>query len=239
MLAATLRRSITGRWNTMARRTGGTSATPSQVTRPMDGGTRPIATRNSVVLPEPFGPISTVGGPGQMASDTRSSTVTWPVPWPARMVTSSKRIGRSAGMARILSRQPLAGAAQEPRAGIDDNNNRDQHQAEPDRQRQIALGGFQRDGRGHGAGEAVDVTADDDDGADFGSGAAEAGQQRDHEAEAALPDQCQHPRERTDIHRVELVTVFGPQILDGLSRQRRDDRRHQDGLRHHHRGRRE
>src|SRR5437868_15509837 len=131
MLASTLRRSITGRWNTMARRFGGASVTPSQVTRPADGGMSPIATRSSVVLPEPFGPISTVGAPGQMVSDRRSSTITAP----ALMVTSSKRIGRSAGMARMLPRQPFAGAAQEPRSGIDDNNDRNQHHAKPDRQR--------------------------------------------------------------------------------------------------------
>src|SRR5258708_28061036 len=179
----------------MARRSGGAGVTPSQVTRPADGGTSPIATRKSVVLPEPFGPISTVGAPGQMASDTRSSTVTWPVPWPARMVTSSKRIGRSAGMARILSRQPLAGAAQEPRAGIDDNNNRDQHQAEPDRQWQVALGGFPRDGPGHGAGEALDIYADVDVVANFPRGAAPPGPQRVNptSADTLPPHSCPLP----------------------------------------------
>ena len=34
---AALRRSITGRWNTMARRVGGTCSRPPQVTRPRDG----------------------------------------------------------------------------------------------------------------------------------------------------------------------------------------------------------
>ena len=55
---------MTGRWNTMARRVGGTPVRPPQVTCPPVGATSPIATRSSVVLPAPFGPISTVGAPG-------------------------------------------------------------------------------------------------------------------------------------------------------------------------------
>ena len=47
----------------MARRVGGTSSRPPQVMRPCDGATRPIAARNSVVFPEPFGPTNMVGGP--------------------------------------------------------------------------------------------------------------------------------------------------------------------------------
>ena len=42
-------------------------------------------------------------------------------------------------------------------------------------------------------------------------------------------------RERADVHRGQLVAILHPQILDGLARQRGDDRRHQDGLRDHHR----
>ena len=36
------------------------------------------------------------------------------------------------------------------------------------------------------------------------------------------------------MHRAELVAVFEPQILDGLARQRGDDRGNQDGLGKHH-----
>ena len=53
---------------------------------------------------------------------------------------------------------------------------------------QVALGGFQRDGSGHGAGEAVDIASDDDHRAHFGGGAAEAGKQCRHQREAAVPD---------------------------------------------------
>ena len=95
----------------------------------------------------------------------------------------------------------------------------------PMRERQVALGGFQRDRGGHGAGEAVDVAADDDDRADLGGGPAEAGEQRGDKAEARVPDQRRDAAERADIHRGELVAIFGPEILDGLARQRGDDRR--------------
>jgi hypothetical protein len=71
-LPDTLRRSITGRWNTMARRVGGTLRRPPKLTCPPVGSTSPMATRISVVLPPPFGPISTVGAPGAKRSETRS-----------------------------------------------------------------------------------------------------------------------------------------------------------------------
>ena len=76
MLAATVRRNITGRWNTMARRFGDAFARPPQVTRPAVGSIRPMARRISVVLPEPFGPISTVGAPDMKVSEMPSRIVT-------------------------------------------------------------------------------------------------------------------------------------------------------------------
>ena len=45
--------------------------------------------------------------------------------------------------------------------------------------------------------------------------------------------------ERADVHGGKLVAIFDPQVLDGLARQRRDDRRDQHGLRDDHRLRRE
>ena len=49
---------------------------PPQVTRPEVGSIRPMARRISVVLPEPFGPISTVGAPGINVSEMPSRIVT-------------------------------------------------------------------------------------------------------------------------------------------------------------------
>ena len=76
MLAAAERRSITGRWNTMARRCGAACAMPPQVTRPDVGSIKPMARRISVVLPEPLGPISTVGAPDINVSEMPSRIVT-------------------------------------------------------------------------------------------------------------------------------------------------------------------
>ena len=87
------------------------------------------------------------------------------------------------------SRVALAGAAYAPRQRVDDDDDDDQHHAEADRQRQVAFGGLQRDCRRHRAGEALDVAADDDDGADFRRRAAEPGEQSGDEREARIPDQ--------------------------------------------------
>ena len=52
----------------------------------------------------------------------------------------------------------------------------DEDEPEPQRERQVALARLERDRRRHHARDAVDVAADDHDGADFGGGAAEARQ---------------------------------------------------------------
>ena len=70
MLPAALRRSMAGRWNTMARRIGGDllAAAPGDAAA-RSGGSNPMRARSSVVLPEPFGPIRTVGAPGGAERD--------------------------------------------------------------------------------------------------------------------------------------------------------------------------
>jgi hypothetical protein len=98
MLAAVLRRSITGRWNTIARRVGAASSRPPHVTRPREAAMSPMARRSSVVLPAPFGPMSTVGGPAANFSETLSRSLTLP----AATLTSSSTIGRSETGARML-----------------------------------------------------------------------------------------------------------------------------------------
>src|SRR5207244_11469176 len=119
------------------------------------------------------------------------------------------------------------------------DDDRDQHEADADRQRQVALGSLQRNRRRHGAGEAFDIAADDDDGADLRRGTAKAGEQRRDQAEARVPDQRADAANGPEIHRGEFVAVFDPEILDGLSGQRGDDRRDQHGLRDDHGARRE
>ena len=51
---------------------------PPQVMRPPLTGKRLIAARSSVVLPAPLGPISTVGGPGEIVSVMPSRIVSAP-----------------------------------------------------------------------------------------------------------------------------------------------------------------
>ena len=82
----------------MARRVGGDASRPPQVMKPCETGISPMAARNSVVLPEPFGPIRTVGGPLPSVSVTRSRIVTSP----ATIVTSTSINGRSMAGGRMV-----------------------------------------------------------------------------------------------------------------------------------------
>src|SRR5690242_18271174 len=154
----------------MARRFGTPIAWPPQLRPPRDGARSPMARRSSVVLPEPFGPISIVGAPSESVRVMRSRMVTAPTV----TLTSWNSIGRLASGGCIASRRQIfAGAPRRPGESVDGNDDRHQHKAEPDGQRQIAFGGLQRDRGRHGAGEAVDIPADDDDGPDLRRGTAE------------------------------------------------------------------
>ena len=89
---------MTGRCNRIARRVGGDTSCPAQVTRPRETGISPIAARSSVVFPEPFGPIRTVGVPGPINREMLSRIVTSP----ARIPASTNMIGKSEAVARIV-----------------------------------------------------------------------------------------------------------------------------------------
>src|SRR5262245_28745754 len=132
---------------------------------PAVGVSRPVASLMSVVLPEPLGPIRTVGEPASSSSVTsRRMQVS-----PAAKATESKTMGSVLVRSRIaLSGMALRPAAHGPGHGIHNEDHRDQHQAEADGERQVAFGGFQRDGGGHHAREAVDVAADDHHRANLG-----------------------------------------------------------------------
>src|SRR5262245_38127160 len=89
---------MVGRWNVIARRSGDAFSREPQLMLPPESGTRPIATRNSVVFPLPFGPIKIVGDPGAIVSEIESSIVT-----SRRMTEAFARTkGRSEAGARIL-----------------------------------------------------------------------------------------------------------------------------------------
>ena len=107
-LAAALRRSITGRWNTMARRVGAQSMRPPQVIRPELGAASPMQSRSRLVLPAPFGPTISVGAPGAIVRLARSISR---VP-PASSETSSSTSGRSLVGARIVENFAMPHAVQ-------------------------------------------------------------------------------------------------------------------------------
>src|SRR5262249_30405109 len=130
---------MTGRWNTIARRVGGASLRPPQVTRPPVGRTRPMARRSSVVLRAPFGPIRTVGAPATSASEIWSRIGTPR----ATSETLSSTIGKSARGARMGSScDALAETSHPPSAGVHGYDDRNQHQAESQGERQGTLPGL-------------------------------------------------------------------------------------------------
>src|SRR5262249_49431965 len=134
----------------MARRRPSLSARPPQVTRPDVGATSPTASRISVLLPEPFGPTSTVGAPAPMVS-VRSRTIAWSR---AGTATFSSPSGRSLTGGRTTSpRAQLADATHAPGGRVDQHDQRDEKEAEPDRERQVPLRGLERDRGGHRTGE--------------------------------------------------------------------------------------
>ena len=92
---------------------------------------------------------------------------------------------------------------------------------EPERERQVALARLERDRRRHDASDAVDVAADDHDGADFGGGAAEPRQHDRDERIARVPEQrCRRGR-RCRAERAQLLLVLVPRVFEHLARQRR------------------
>jgi hypothetical protein len=89
---------MTGRCKRIARRVGGDTSRPPQVTRPRETGISPIAASSRVVFPEPFGPISMVGAPSPIDREMSSRIVTFP----ARIPAAANMIGKSETGARIV-----------------------------------------------------------------------------------------------------------------------------------------
>src|SRR5262249_43946195 len=138
--------------------------------RPELGAARPMASRISVLLPLPFGPMRTVVAPPASVSEISSTMGVSP----ARSETLSKTMGSSLAGARMIStRTELANAAHAPRRRVDNDDEDDEDEPEAESERKIAFRGFERDGGGHGAGEAVDVAANDHHSSDLGRGAPE------------------------------------------------------------------
>src|SRR5690606_17185878 len=95
----------------MARRAPSSLVRPPQLRRPALASISPMPRRMSVLLPEPFGPTSRVGAPGEIVSEIRSRIVTPP----ARTLAPSNEIGRSLMLECIrLSRTEFAVAPDAP-----------------------------------------------------------------------------------------------------------------------------
>ena len=98
---------------------GAPASRPPQVTRPRGRRIRPMASRRSVVLPAPFGPISTVGAPGRdRERDGRGSS-----PRAGEASICSSMIGRSDGRCahgHPANRSPVRRGA--PGRGVDEKS---------------------------------------------------------------------------------------------------------------------
>src|SRR5215470_10743956 len=127
MLAAAERRNMTGRWNTMARRSPAVVLCPPHMIRPVVGVSNPMARRISEDFPDPLGPTSTVGAPGASTNETDSRMVTPSL----RTETSSIVIGSSLGGARMISSGlEFAKPSRKGGGGVNRNDKGDQHDAE-------------------------------------------------------------------------------------------------------------
>src|SRR5689334_8416273 len=133
---------MAGRWNTMAHRSGAITARPPRLTLPCDGCKRPIRRRSNVVLPEPFGPMRTVGAPAGIVSDTSSRSS---LPRTVTLTLSSVMGNSSLGARMVSAGESFARAADRPGQRVDNDDDRDQDDAQSDRERQIAFGSFQCD----------------------------------------------------------------------------------------------
>src|SRR4029079_13006872 len=122
MLPAAERRSNTARWNTIAC-PGGGAVNPPHVTCPRTGASRPCSTRNSVLLPEPFGPRMNVRRAARIVASTSLRTRV------SRRTTSTS-VATIGSPSTATSASPKAQprvVAGHVRADIQRHDERDQH----------------------------------------------------------------------------------------------------------------
>src|SRR5689334_10994665 len=73
------------------------------------------------------------------------------------------------------------------RARVERDYQRNEDDAQAQCERQVALAGLERDGGGHDARDAIDVTANDHDRPDLRGGTAKPGQNDGNQGEARVP----------------------------------------------------
>ena len=130
---------------------------------------------------------------------------------------------------------PPAPPLQQHDRAIDRADDAQQHQAQAQRQREIALAGLQRDGRGHHPRDAGDIAADDHHRAHLGYRATEGGEQHGGYAQALVQQHQQRAGQRAGAERAQLVAALVQRRLHQPAGERGDQRRDQHSLRHHHR----
>src|SRR5258705_4799857 len=101
------------------------------------GANSPWHSRMSTLFPAPFGPRMTVRGPSVISIDTRSMIV---LPSTAKETWSRTRAACSAVAALSRFLDPV-------RARVQREYQRDEDDAQPQRERQVALAGLERDRR--------------------------------------------------------------------------------------------
>src|SRR5215472_9035274 len=112
----------------------------------------------------------------------------------------------------------------------------DEDQAETEREGEVPLACLQRDGRGHGAGVATDIAADDDDRADLRDGAAERGEKRGQERAAPDDEQLQNGAAPGCAIDPQQVAIVRPQRRNAAMHQGHYDRGGKGRLRDDHGG---
>ncbi|MCY1508867.1 hypothetical protein D9M68_431910 [compost metagenome] len=142
---------------------------------------------------------------------------------------------RRRGSAQRARGQPL----QQPDGAVDRTDHRQQHDAQRQGQREVALAGLQRDGGGHHARDAGDVAADDHHRPHLGDGPREGREQHGGHAHPVVHQHQQGGGQRPGAQRAQLVAAVGQRRHHEPARQRGDQRRDEHALRHHHRRRRE
>ena len=120
--ASAERRSITGRWNTIACLRG---ASRRPRTLPDDGASRPCIRRISTLLPAPFAPRMMVLGPASISQRQRLDDVE-----ERNLLELQRQASSVAALRRFLD---------EKRRRVQREHHRDQHHAQAERERQVAL----------------------------------------------------------------------------------------------------
>ena len=198
----------------------------AQRTRPRVGASRPWQTAHQHAL---AGAVRTEDDRSRPGFEHEIDVVDGSACPPAANVTPARAPAEAAG-ARVSHDGAARALFRNVRDDVEREHDREQHEAETERQRQVALRCLERDRSRHHARDAVDVAADDHHGADFGDRAPERREHDRHQREAQVVQQRDRGRDGARAERLQLLPILSPRVLDGLPCQRGDQRKDQDRL---------